>query len=74
MAARKAVGGWSGKTAFNRSQILYRIAEMMEGRSEQFIEELIAQGFPKSRAREEVKESIDKVVYYADGVINMFKY
>ena len=65
VAARKAVGGWSGKTAFNRSQILYRIAEMMEGRSEQFIEELIAQGFPKSRAREEVKESIDRVVYYA---------
>ena len=65
VAARKAFGGWSGKTAFNRSQILYRIAEMMEGRSEQFVEELISQGFPKSRAREEVKESIDRVVYYA---------
>jgi len=65
VAARKAFGGWSGKTAFNRSQILYRIAEMMEGRGEQFVEELISQGFPKSRAREEVKESIDRVVYYA---------
>ena len=65
VASRKAFGSWSGKTAFNRSQILYRIAEMMEGRSEQFIEELILQGFPKSRAREEVKESIDRVVYYA---------
>jgi acyl-CoA reductase-like NAD-dependent aldehyde dehydrogenase len=43
VAARKAFGGWSGKTAFNRSQILYRIAEMMEGRSEQFVEELISQ-------------------------------
>ena len=65
VAARKAFGTWSGKTAFNRSQVLYRIAEMMEGRSEQFIEELILQGFPKSRAREEVKDAIDRVVYYA---------
>ena len=38
--ARKALGSWSGKTAFNRSQILYRIAEVLEGRKSQFIEEL----------------------------------
>ena len=65
VACRKAFGPWSGKTAFNRSQILYRIAEMMEGRSEQFIDELVLQGFQKSRAREEVRESIERVVYYA---------
>src|SRR5579862_2809512 len=44
VAARGAFGSWSGKAAFNRGQILYRLAEMLEGRKEQFIEELTKQG------------------------------
>ena len=63
--ARKALGVWSGKTAFNRSQILYRIAEVLEGRKSQFIEELILQGSTKSSALKEVESSIDRIVYYA---------
>ncbi|HEU5326060.1 MAG TPA: aldehyde dehydrogenase family protein, partial [Candidatus Limnocylindria bacterium] len=41
-AARKAVPGWASRTAYNRSQILYRIAELMEGRRDQFIAEVVA--------------------------------
>src|ERR1700753_283544 len=59
VAARGAVGGWSGKSAFNRSQILYRLAEMLEGRKEQFIEELVKQGSTKAQALKEVTLSID---------------
>ncbi len=65
VAARAAVTGWSGKTAFNRSQILYRIAEMLEGRKAQFVEELILQGITASAAETEVLKSIDRLVYYA---------
>ncbi|MGZ4033644.1 MAG: aldehyde dehydrogenase family protein [Bacteroidia bacterium] len=64
-AARGAFGAWSGKSAFNRSQILYRIAEMLEGRKEQFISELILQGSTAAAAKEEVSLSIDRMVYYA---------
>lgn len=64
-AAKKAFGGWSEKTAFNRSQILYRIAEMLEGRRDQFISELMKQGLSKSKADEEVNLSVDRIVYYA---------
>ena len=63
--ARKALGSWSGKTAFNRSQVLYRIAEVLEGRKSQFIEELILQGSTKPSAIKEVESSIDRIVYYA---------
>jgi acyl-CoA reductase-like NAD-dependent aldehyde dehydrogenase len=65
VAARAAVAGWSGKTAFNRSQILYRIAEMLEGRKAQFIEELVLQGIAAKTAEAEVLKSIDRLVYYA---------
>jgi acyl-CoA reductase-like NAD-dependent aldehyde dehydrogenase len=65
VAARKAVGSWSEKTAFNRSQILYRIAEILEGRKEQFVAELIKQGSTQKAAEKEVKLSIDRIVYYA---------
>lgn len=65
VAARGAFGGWSGKTAFNRSQILYRIAEMLEGRRAQFIEELITQGSTKANAEKEVNIAIDRLIYYA---------
>lgn len=64
-AARAAQPGWAGRTAYNRSQILYRIAEMLEGRCEQFVEELTRQGCPRKRAQREVAESIDRTVYYA---------
>ena len=65
VAARKAFGGWSEKTAFNRGQILYRIAEMLDGRKGQFIDELILQGISKSKAEKEVQQSVDRLVYYA---------
>lgn len=65
VAARGAFGGWSGRVAFNRSQILYRLAEMLEGRKDQFIEELVKQGSSKAQALKEVELSIDRIVYYA---------
>lgn len=65
VAARGAFGGWSGRSAFNRGQILYRIAEMLEGRKAQFIEELLQQGESKALAEKEVLTSIDRLVYYA---------
>ena len=64
-AARGAFKGWSGKSAFNRSQILYRLAEMLEGRSAQFREELVLQGATPQKAASEVAASIDRLVYYA---------
>jgi len=65
VAARSAFNGWSGRSAFNRSQILYRIAEMLEGRKAQFIEELTLQGITAKTAQQEVQHSIDRLVYYA---------
>jgi acyl-CoA reductase-like NAD-dependent aldehyde dehydrogenase len=65
VAARKAVEGWSGRAAFNRGQILYRIAEMLEGRKIQFVEELILQGASKATAEKEVRQAIDRCVYYS---------
>ena len=64
-AARKAFGGWAERSAFNRSQILYRIAEMLEGRREQFINELMIQGSSKANAEKEIDLAIDRTVYYA---------
>lgn len=65
VAARAAQGGWGARPAFNRGQILYRIAEMMEGRKAQFIDELVQQGSTKKQAEDEVALSIDRTVYYA---------
>lgn len=65
LAARAAFGGWSGRAAFNRSQILYRISEMLEGRKAQFIEELTYGGLTHEQAKVEVELSIDRTVYYA---------
>ena len=64
-AARKAFGSWSERSAFNRGQIIYRIAEMLEGRKEQFILELQKQGSTKADAEKEVILAIDRIVYYA---------
>ena len=65
VAARAAFGSWSTRAPFNRSQILYRIAEMLEGRRVQFINELQQQGSSAAKAEEEVNLSIDRLVYYA---------
>jgi len=65
VAARAAFKGWSSRAAFNRGQVLYRIAEMLEGRKTQFIEELMLQGSTKKGAEREVNASIDRLVYYA---------
>ncbi len=65
VAARKAFPSWSNRSGFNRSQIIYRMAEMMEGRKEQFIDELILQGATAAAARNEVKNAIARCVYYA---------
>src|SRR3954468_2048893 len=65
VAARAAQSSWAGKSAYNRGQILYRIAEMLEGRAAQFIDELTTSGLATSVARVEVEKSIDRVLYYA---------
>ncbi|WP_244501207.1 aldehyde dehydrogenase family protein [Streptomyces sp. TP-A0874] len=65
-AARKAFGGWSGATAYNRGQILYRVAEMLEGRREQFTAEVAdAEGLSKAKASAQVAAAVDRWVWYA---------
>ena len=65
VAARAAFAGWSGASAYLRGQILYRIAEMLEGRSDQFVTELMLQGESKRHAQKEIESSIDRLIYYA---------
>jgi len=65
VAARTAFAEWSAASAYLRGQILYRIAEMLEGRSDQFVTELILQGQSKRRAQKEVEASIDRLIHYA---------
>lgn len=65
LAARGAFGGWSSRAAFNRGQILYRMAEMLEGRKAQFVDELIQQDSTKTKAEKEVNLAIDRLIYYA---------
>jgi acyl-CoA reductase-like NAD-dependent aldehyde dehydrogenase len=65
-AARKAFPGWAGKTAMNRGQILYRVAELMEGRRDQFIAEVaVAEGLTRPKATAAVDRAIDRWVWYA---------
>ena len=65
-AARKAFPGWAALTAYNRSQVLYRIAELMEGRRDQFIAEVqAAEGVGRARATRLVDGAIDRWVWYA---------
>jgi acyl-CoA reductase-like NAD-dependent aldehyde dehydrogenase len=65
-AARKAFPGWSGATAYNRGQVLYRVAELLEGRREQFVAELTAsEGTPARRAQSLVDAAVDRWVWYA---------
>ncbi|MCF2529801.1 aldehyde dehydrogenase family protein [Yinghuangia soli] len=66
VAARKAFGGWSGATAFNRGQVLYRIAEMLEARREEFAGEVAAaEGLGRNKALAAVDASVDRWVWYA---------
>ena len=66
VAARAAHHGWNKATAYNKGQILYRIAEMLEGRRVQFVDEIIClTGVTKARAEKEVTDSIDRLVWYA---------
>jgi acyl-CoA reductase-like NAD-dependent aldehyde dehydrogenase len=65
-AARGAAQGWADRTAMNRGQVLYRVAELMEGRRDQFAAEVAqAEGLRADRAREVVDRSIDRWVWYA---------
>ncbi|WP_404432138.1 aldehyde dehydrogenase family protein [Microbacterium lacus] len=65
-AARAAVKGWSGATAYNRGQVLYRVAELLEGRRAQFVDEISQQtGASTSAANAEVDDAIDRWVWYA---------
>jgi acyl-CoA reductase-like NAD-dependent aldehyde dehydrogenase len=66
VAAKSAQPGWANATAFNRGQILYRIAEIMEGRSEQFVDEICAlEGVTAKAAKLQVEEAIDTWVWYS---------
>jgi acyl-CoA reductase-like NAD-dependent aldehyde dehydrogenase len=65
VAARKIQKSWQSRSALNRGQILYRIAEILEGRKSQFLEELMMNGLSKYQARNEVEKSIDRLIYYA---------
>jgi len=65
-AARKAFQPWADKTAMNRGQVLYRVAELMQGRRDQFVSEVVvAEGLREVKAREVVDRAIDRWVWYA---------
>jgi acyl-CoA reductase-like NAD-dependent aldehyde dehydrogenase len=66
VAARKAFPGWSGATPYNRGQVIYRVAEMLDGRREQFAAEVAAaEGTNSGAALASVADAIDRVVWYA---------
>src|SRR5882672_4324342 len=65
-AARAALAGWSGATAYNRGQVLYRVAEMLQARREQFVDDVIAaEGIARKPAGAVVDTAIDRWVWYA---------
>ena len=65
-AARSAFAGWSGRTAYNRGQVVYRVAEVLEGRRAQFEAELrAAEGLSASKATTFVDAAVDRLVWYA---------
>ncbi len=66
VAARKAFAGWSGRTAYNRAQVLYRVAEVMEDRRAQFVDAVRqSEGLSAARAAAVVDQAIDRLVWYA---------
>ncbi len=64
-AARAALAGWKGRSGYNRGQVLYRIAEMVEDRAATFTAQLELGGRPTGEARKEVEETIDLLIWYA---------
>ena len=72
---RKAQGDWSKRSAYNKAQIIYRIAETLEGRKAQFVETMCKEGYTAATAKNEVEAAIDLLVYYAgwsDKYIQVF--
>ena len=66
VAARAALSGWAGTTGYNRGQVLYRIAELLEGRRAQFVDEIVTtEGVSAAAAAAQVDEAIDRWVWYA---------
>lgn len=65
VVARKAQPGWAKASAYLRGQVLYRIGEMLEGRREQFVAEIVLQGATQRAAEKEVDSSIDRLIYFA---------
>ena len=65
VAARGAQAKWNDRSAYNRSQIIYRIAEMLQGRAGQFVDEIVLQGASADQAKKEVQATIDCLIYYA---------
>ncbi|MBL7927545.1 MAG: aldehyde dehydrogenase family protein [Bacteroidia bacterium] len=75
IAMRKAQPAWAKRTAYNKAQILYRIAEVLEGRTEQFMQASTDEGVKPAQARIEIETAIDRLVYYAgwcDKYIQLF--
>jgi acyl-CoA reductase-like NAD-dependent aldehyde dehydrogenase len=64
-AARNALPGWAARSGYNRGQIIYRIAEIVEDRSDTFADQLEVGGLSRARARTEVARSVDRLVWYA---------
>jgi acyl-CoA reductase-like NAD-dependent aldehyde dehydrogenase len=72
---RKAQGDWNKRSAYNKAQIIYRIAETLEGRKAQFVDSMCKEGYTAANALKEVEASIDLLVYYAgwsDKYIQVF--
>jgi len=65
LAAKNALGGWEKRTAFNRGQILYRLAEVMESRKSELVDSLVRSGQSDAAAALEVEASVDRAVFYA---------
>ncbi len=65
-AARKAFGGWSARTPYNRGQVVYRVAEVLEGRRAQFVEDvMLGEGLSRTKAADAVSAAVDRLVWYA---------
>jgi len=72
---RKVQGDWNKRSAYNKAQIIYRIAETLEGRKVQFVETMCKEGYTAATAKKEVEAAIDLLVYYAgwsDKYIQVF--
>jgi len=66
VAARSAFGGWAARTAYNRGQVVYRVAEVMEDRRPQFVDALSStEGLTARQASAALDEAVDRLVWYA---------